>query len=771
MAIFRNRESHGPIESRMQFVSFVLLACVACSFPRPPDVSSDPGNSPDAPDAPADGGGTQRCVNLGHSSLPWPATGSTPYAVTSADLNGDSKPDLVVVNETVNTVSVLLGNGSGEFQAKVDYPTGSDPRAVAVADVNGDAKLDLVVGNFGAFPDTVATVSILLGNGNGTFGAKLDYTASPSAGIEAIAVADVSGDGKPDVLVAASSAISVLLNNGNGTFASRVGYLPGLLSPRSIAIADINGDGKQDIVAAAANDNGNGVLVFLGNGNGTFAAHMDFTLSGTFSLSGVAVADLNGDGKLDVATGDTNTNTVRVLLGNGGGSFTSVIDSPAASVPLAIVVADVNADSKLDLVVGLRPLDASSAPLSVMIGNGKGGFAAGVGYPTDGSGSFAISPEAITAVDINRDGKLDVVAVGHDNLNVLMGNGDGTFAVGHRIPGGIGSRRIITADVNLDGNPDVILTNDGSRSVGVLLGTGDGTFAPRTDYEMGATPSSVAVADVNSDGNADLIVATSKSAVSVLLGSRDGRFAKPVDYLTGSVPVTSITTADVNNDGKRDIVAVNVVGVDGDGNPNAGSVAILLGDGAGAFASKVDHPVGFSSGSVAAVDLNSDGNVDLVVATGDAKATVLMGDGTGGFATKVSYSTRSPASISLADMNRDGKVDLVVQASTDTFIWTGNGDGTFAAQYNSSIPFAALVVSDVVGDSSLDLVAVDRSGVTVSLFAGNGDGTLQDRIIYPVGPGPASVAVSDLNHDGQPDVIVYSLLDNSMSVLLGTCKP
>jgi hypothetical protein len=642
----------------MRLVAFVLLACAACDFPRPPDVGGDAADAPvspgkdDATDAdPGTDGGIPRCARLGYTALPWPATGAKPYAVAAADLNGDSKPDVVVVNAVDSTVSVLLGNGNGTFRPKVDYATGPAPQAVAVADVNGDAKPDLIVGNSGTFPG--ATMSVLLGNGDGTFGSKLDYPTNSDA--QAIAVVDVSGDGKPDVVVAESSAVSVLLNTGNGTFATKTDYVIGLLGPRAIAIGDISGDGRPDIILSASGDSGNAVSVLLGTGNGVFAAHVDSAFSGNFSLFAVAIGDMNGDGKIDVATADTGSNVVSVLLGNGKGAFTSQINSPGTSKPLALTSVDVNGDGKLDLIV-------RGSDLTVMLGRGNGTFTEGTTYPVEGSGFGGfISSQSVAVADIDRDGKLDIVSTGNGKLDVLMGHGDGTFAVNAGSRGGITSRHLIVADTNHDGKVDVILSNGGATSVSLLPGNGDGTFATRVDYEIGSSPSAIAAADLNNDGNTDIVAINSTGAVSVLLGDSAGVLGGKVDYPTG--PAISLSITDVNNDGKRDIVvAIATVPLnDGEGGQILGSVAVLMGNGDGTFAAKVNYLTNITPASVAAADLNGDGNIDLVVANADnAKATVLIGNGTGNFPTSVDYVVGAPLhGVLIADVNQDGRPDLV----------------------------------------------------------------------------------------------------------------
>jgi hypothetical protein len=260
--------------------------------------------------------------------------------VAVADVNLDGKLDLVVANED-GTVSVLLGKGDGTFAAAVAYDSGGmDPESVAVADVNGDGKPDLLIANCADSACANGTVDVLLGNGDGTFLAAVSYSSGGTQAIS-VAVADVNGDGKPDLVVAnyyPSSSIGVLLGNGDGTFQAAVTYASGGQEPASVAVADVNGDGKPDlIVANIAYDVG----VLLGNGNGTFQAAADYSSGGLFPQA-VAVSDVNGDGEPDLVVANaggtitmTGEGNVGVLLNNSGpksSTFTSLGSSLNPSI-------------------------------------------------------------------------------------------------------------------------------------------------------------------------------------------------------------------------------------------------------------------------------------------------------------------------------------------------------------------------------------------------------------------------------------------------------
>jgi len=346
--------------------------------------------------------------------VPEPSVGSDPTSVTAGDFNGDGKLDLAVTNGGFNTVSVLLGNGDGTFQAAVTYLTGSGPASVTSEDFNGDGKLDLAVAVFGS-QDGPSYVSVLLGNGDGTFQAAVTYAAGSRP--NSVTSGDFNGDGKLDLAVANSNlgpppardSVSVLLGNGDGTFQAAVSYSAGT-APGSVTSGDFNGDGKPDLVVA--NFDSNTVSVLLGNGDGTFQAPVSY-LAGA-SPSSVTSGDFNGDGKPDLVVANYNSSTVSVLLGNGDGTFQAAASyDVAGDFAASVTSGDLNGDGRLDLAV------ANGSTVSVLLGNGDGTFQGAVNYAT-GPG-----PSSVTGADFNRDGKLDLVTVNrpHNDVSILLNAG------------------------------------------------------------------------------------------------------------------------------------------------------------------------------------------------------------------------------------------------------------------------------------------------------------------------------------------------------------
>ena len=350
------------------------------------------------------------------------------------------------------------------------YSGGSNPFSVAVADLNGDGKPDLVVAN-----NDGGYVGVLLGNGDGTFQSALAYS---SGGLQAhsVAVADVNGDGKPDVLVVnpnvcpsgcGNATVGVLLGNGDGTFQSAVTYDSGGSWSQFLATGDVNGDGRPDVVVANWQSGSVGVL--LGEGDGTFQPVVTYS-SGGLAYS-VAVSDVNGDGKLDLVVANWISSAVGVLLGNGDGTFQPAVTyGSGTDWALAVAVADANGDGKPDLVVA-NSANYTGGSLSVLLGNGDGTFQPEVSYDSGGLG-----PQSVAIADVNGDGNPDLLEGNANNVTnegsvgVLLGNGDGTFQAPLIFDsGGLAAFGIAVADVNGDGRPDLLVVNYNSWTVGVLL--------------------------------------------------------------------------------------------------------------------------------------------------------------------------------------------------------------------------------------------------------------------------------------------------------------
>jgi len=427
---------------------------------------------------------------------------------------------LVVVNMTrfrsslfqavLSIVSLILLSSSalGQFETKGNFAAGQSPFAIAVGDFNHDGKLDLAVANT-CCPD--GGVAILLGNGDGTFGPPVNYTAGVAP--TSIVAADFNHDGILDLAVAnsLSTYVSIFIGNGDGTFQPAT-QSPPLDNPTFVAVGDFNGDGVRDLVALCSNDS---INVLLGNGDGTFQNPVITQTS--FAVQAIAVGDFNGDGLPDLVTaGEFGADsTVNILLGNGNGTFKDGASYTGETSPVSITVADFRSNGKLDFAVAnlLGGGYMYTGSIGVFLGNGDGTFQTGVNYAT----SF---PLWVTAAPLSGSGKLDLAVAGFasaargapSGVSVLLGNGDGTFQPGAFYPEGKRAVFVAVGDFNGDRKPDLVLANDNSATVSLLLNTGVASFSPTTPavfpVQLVGTTSAPQTVKLTNTGTAPLSIAS-----------------------------------------------------------------------------------------------------------------------------------------------------------------------------------------------------------------------------------------------------------------------
>jgi hypothetical protein len=633
--------------------------------------------------------------------------GANPRYVAAGDLNGDGLADLVLTGGAPNaTVSVLLSNRDGTFTPTGSFPTGNGPSRAAIGDVNDDGKADLVIANA-----TNATVSVLLGNGDGTFQGKTDYTcaANQSAAPQAVALADLNGDGHADIVAANTGwdTLGVLLGNGDGTFQA-VKEIQVTSAPVTVVAGDFNGDGKTDL--AVPNNQGdtipgasNAISILLGRGDGTFGIATDYKTPGP--TQALQVADFDGDGSLDLAAfsfSSTAAGTVTVLLGKGDGSF-QVHGNYGGVASFASAVGDFNGDSHMDVAM----LSRDDFLVNVLLGDGSGGLSSIADSPI--LNRNALSTPDLFAGEFTGDGKLDLVStyLGLGGVALSKGNGDGTFQApqGVSMPG-FGPIQAV-GDINGDGKLDIAILYSGSTSgLGTLFGNGDGTFTAGPLTPIGTLPSRMVAADLNGDGKLDL--AACGLYTVALLGTGDGNFQVTAGSSLQQAPATCIVT-DLNNDGKPDLVAAY----------QAGGVSVYLGKGDGTFQDRVDYPIYESPAALDAVaaDFNNDGNMDIAVVNNVANVVLIaFGNGDGTLQPQTAVSTpemqASGTRLKAGDFTGRGKVDLAVQGNL-LEILPGNGDGTFeAGVVYGNERSTILLAEDVVGDGKKELIT-DSLGPSV----------------------------------------------------------
>ena len=386
-------------------------------------------------------------------------------------------------------------------------------------------------------------------------------------------------------------------------------------------------------------------------------------------------------------------------------------------------------------------------------------------------------PYALAIADFDKDNNPDIVAVNFisDNVSVLFGKGDGTFATQKRVPTGNAPSSVIVGDFNGDRIADAITSNSFSNNSSILLGNGDGSFRAPVSFPSGPLRGVVA-ADVTGDQALDLVaVDGGAQSVVVLRGNGDGTFQGRVSFPVGSSP-GMVAVGDMNADGRPDIVTANV----GGGDPY--HLSLLVAGGDGGFQSPVpinlgaDIFLGEGGGPrwVTIADLNHDCKMDLaVLASGSRDVFIVLGNGDATFGTPQRFSSGDfPLFLSVADVNTDGVLDLVTSNGNaqNVSILLGNGDGTFQTAQRTDGTGGRLSVADLNGDGFVDLVFTDELTDGVMVRFGNGDSTFQIPLRYHAGKAAIDVAVADLNRDGLLDLTVANGLSNDLSILLAQAK-
>lgn len=740
------------------------------------------------------------------------AAGSAPQHIVFGDINRDGKPDIVTANQNTNDISIftnttVLNSTTPAFSAPANFASGSQPHSVSLGDINGDGLPDIAVANTSSSTVSVFLNTTAAGAAIPTLAAKKDLTSA--SGPYSVFIMDMNGDGKTDIIAGAQAGgvISVFINTtaaGASTvsFSTKTDFSAGT-GATHLWIEDFNNDGKADV--SIAGNTAAKVSVFLnttvtGASTPTFAARAEFTAGAT--VWSVTAADFNKDGKPDLAVANRGLTTMSVFIntmasGASTASFSAKTDFTIGSTPIGIIAADLNADGLSDIAVVNRGSSSVSLMYNTTV---PGASTPAFAYKLDLT--TASTPYFPAASDINGDGKIDIAVCnsGGNDVSIFLNTGNqGAPSPAVALPTnfnstGVNSSSLVAGDINLDGIPDIVQGFQGMSSVSVLLnnispGGTAASFAPKKDFTVEGTSYGVTLSDLNGDGKKDIIAtAYTKNKVSVLLnttepGAATATMSDKTDVAVGAGPA-SVAAADLNGDGKPDLVTAN---------SGSGNVSVLLntttpGGTTPAFASATNFAAPANAYVVQIKDINMDGRPDIIVAGSSSSIvsvllnTTVAGAATAAFADKTDFITAGSAySIAVTDLNGDGKADIAVvnrEAGSVSVLLNTTAAGASTAAFSAKTDFEAgtspafITAGDFNIDGIMDLAVTNQGSSDISVLTNITPGgattpSFAAQRITTTSP-PLGITSGDISMDGKTEIIVAGYGAASLSAILNT---
>jgi hypothetical protein len=694
--------------------------------------------------------------------------------VVTGDFNADGAPDVAWARQDfgANRMMVQLNLGDGTLAASVEYTAISQSNDIKAGDLEGDGDLDLVVVSQG---DSLSNTIIDLYFNNGA-GAFTRQTTTGGSGPRKLALEDLNGDDRPDIAVTnywgSSDDISVVLNNGNGTFGAEARYPIGDF-PTGITATDLDGDGDRDL-AVARQQSGGQIKIHLltNNGAGAFAQARVLSITSFTGDPVVVSADWDNDTDQDLAVSGLSSDSTVWILTNIGGLNFSTTSYPSGYSAFDMRPADIDLDGDIDLLT--TDYSSNAGEFVLLKNNGNGTFAPPISIES------GRNPHDMDVADFNLDGRPDIAVANRvtDTGAIHPQRADGTFSASVTVPPiystSFAPYSLVKADVDLDGDVDVVATLPDFFSTGdsvqVMLNNGSGEFTQGDDipstYDY---PQGIAAGDFNADGYPDLVWTPDAPPYPYVyvLNTGNGTFGSPVVRFIDTCGTGDASTADADNDGDIDILVANNRSGPGCEAFDT-TVRIALNNGNGTF--QDDYGVEFFLGQefVLGDDFNGDGVTDLMAAT--AQNGVALGIGGGAFAPTTLTDVRGTDLVS-TDLDGDGDLDVASGDSSfsQTTVMRNNGNGTFtqntvylSEQVSTYSNAWDLDLGDFDGDGNLDIAVSNTSANDVGIHFGHGDATFEvDQIRYGTHANPLDLVVDDFNGDGRADIVTGAAIGSS----------
>jgi len=622
--------------------------------------------------------------------------------------------------------------------------------------------------------------------------------------------ADLNGDGLQDLVSidfnGADYQLAVLLNQSNGTFRNAGFYKTGdgyWSRPEAVAVADLDGDQDLDLAVASMEET---TSLLFNDGTGQFTGPTN--LDDYWQLD-VAAADFDGDGDADLAAVAPESGNLVFLWNQGDGSFPAQTLTSVGTWPMDLVTADLDGDTDVDIAVNVSGLDS----LAVLLNDGSGGFSKPVYYTT-----WYLSD--LLTLDIDKDGDIDILGscASSQDLVVFTNQGDGSLADPLPYQFFEGARTLKGSDLDLDGDPDLLILSEHEnweQISGILLNDGAGQFSAQ-GFQITTEATAMEAADFDGDGNADFAVAFWEDAVHVFINDGAAGFPQaPMFELDDQS--SSLVAADFNRDGWMDLATsdqgiilndqaggftestacflgsepgeLKAADINGDDWPdlafcseNHGNVGVVWNrEGAFPFL-EIRFDFYYGPQKFAAADLDNDGDLDFVEASGSYYGELLIGrnDGLGNFEITIeTYLGSDPTAMAQADIDLDGDMDLLMalrplpttaaETAEDGYglrLLVNNGAGSFSfgGEYLTDIAVLDIAAGDLNHDGAPDLAVASGNGMHVLL--NDGAGQFGGAVGYAAGSWPVAVTLDDLDGDGDPDAAVVNYSSDNLSTFL-----